>query len=139
MQPRDRNFVPVLGAVTNDANLTPTAIKVNSSTNGVMIDETLYTTNTSFDHGRKSSIGASAVALTATSFDCKLGGILVAYDANPGNVFAGNSDVTADSTDATDGIIIEMGRHIEIAIDDPVNIYLIADSGTTNKIYYIAI
>lgn len=136
---RDDNRVVVAGAVTNDSDLTPTAIRINAATNGMLTDQTILTPNSSMDHGAKSSIGATALQLTATTFACKIGVLVVAKDDNAGNIYVGNSDVTAGSAAATDGSLVEAGRHVVVDIDDPTDLYVIADSGTGNKVFYLAI
>lgn len=138
---RDDNRVPVIGAVTNDASLTPISIRVNSANNGLLVDTAIFPSQSVMDHGALSSIGSTALQLTATDFDAVINILLVAADNNPENLYVGNSDVTAGTTAATDGIIIEAGRRVEIEIDNPNKLYIIADSAgaSTNKVYWIAI
>ena len=64
----------------------------------------------SFDHAEKTSIGATALQLLATSLPIQVGIEIKAAVANgAGIVYVGNSDVTAGGTDATDGFALAAG------------------------------
>lgn len=92
----------------------------------------------SFDHGRKSSIGTSAVQLTATSIDCLRGVVIKAANANTGTLYVGNSDVTADSADATDGFELGSGESAFVEIDDVSKVYVIA-SAASQKAFWMSV
>ena len=62
-----------------------------------------------------------------------------ALDDNAGNIYVGNSDVTAGTVAATDGALVEAGRFVVVDIDDPTDLYVIADSGAANKVFYLAV
>jgi hypothetical protein len=80
---------------------------------------------TRFDHGRKSSIGTSAVQLTTTSMHAPRGVQIKAALANSGTVYVGNSDVTAGAADATDGFPLAPGEALFVPIDDPSKVYVV--------------
>lgn len=81
----------------------------------------------SFDHGSNRDVDTSAEQLTTTSIPCKSGvEVRAAYD-NPGLVFFGNSDVTANTTDATDACYLRAGDSTFIPIDNANKIYVIGD------------
>lgn len=88
--------------------------------------ELFPTVASTFDHGRKSSIGVSAVQLTATSTPVKKGVAVKASRDNSSILYVGNSDVTADTADATDGFELFPGESITIGIDNVNKIYVIS-------------
>jgi len=136
---RDANRVPTVGAVTNNAALTPVDVLVNPATNGLLIDATLSSASTSFDHGAKSGIGATALAITAVDFPCYFGVIVKALAANPDNLYIGSATVTPGTADATDGVFLEPGRPVTIEVSNPNLLYAIADGAGPNKLYWVAI
>lgn len=97
-------------------------------------DDTVH----SFDHGRKSSVGTTPVQLVATSLQATRGVQLKAASDNSAAVYVGNSDVTADSADATDGFPLAAGEGLFVAVDDASKIYLRAASGT-QKVFYLVL
>jgi hypothetical protein len=88
-----------------------------------------------FEHGRKSSIGTTAVPLTATSVHAARGVQLKAASANTGTVYVGNSDVTADSADATDGFPLTPGEGLFLPVDDPSRVYVVG-STSGQKVFF---
>jgi len=98
----------------------------------------LTDTQSSFDHGSNLDIDASAEQITSTSFTAKRGVVLRAPSANTGIIYVGNSDVTAGTTAATDGIPLEPGESLFIEIDNPNKLYGIADVAN-QKIFWSAI
>jgi len=88
-----------------------------------------------FDHGRKSAIGTTAVALVSASRPATRGVQLKAAADNTEAVYVGNSDVTADSADATDGFPLAAGEGLFLAIDDASKVFLRAASGT-QKVFF---
>jgi hypothetical protein len=95
-------------------------------------DDTVH----AFDHGRKSAIGTTAVSLVAASNKVTRGVQLKAAADNTALVFVGNSDVTTDSADATDGFPLAAGEGLFVAVDDASKIYLRASSGT-QKVFFV--
>tara|TARA_R110000744_G_scaffold33039_6_gene77016 strand:- start:633 stop:929 length:297 start_codon:yes stop_codon:yes gene_type:complete len=93
----------------------------------------------SFVTGRKSSIGTSAVQLTATSIHASRGVQIVADSTNSVKVYVGISTVTADSIDATDGFPLSAGESVVIPVIDPSIIYVRAVSGTTSKVFFVTV
>lgn len=85
-----------------------------------------------FNTGRKSSIGTSAVALvSATPATSENGVRIVADPNNTAAVYIGKSSaVTANSADATDGYPLYAGREIVIPKEYANEIYVIAPSGS---------
>lgn len=92
----------------------------------------------SFNTGSKSSIGTSAVQLTASSTVVKIGITIKAANANTGIVYIGNSSITAGTTDATDGFEIAGGESITLEVDNVNKIYAIG-SATGQKVYWTAV
>ena len=92
-----------------------------------------------FDHGRKSSIGTSPVTLVATSVKIKRGVLIKAADGNSGKIYVGvSTNVTADSNDATDGFELSAGDALEVEIDDVRSIHVIA-SASDQKVFWIGV
>ncbi len=89
----------------------------------------LDTSITAMDHAEKTSIGATALQLTSTSFACRQGVEIKAAPANStGIIYVGNSDVTAGGTDATDGFALAAGERLFLPIDDPTKVYVIGST-----------
>jgi hypothetical protein len=92
----------------------------------------------SFDHGRKSSVGTSVVPLTTVGGKAARGVQVKAAVSNTGTVYVGNSDVTADSADATDGFPLAPGDGLFLPIDDPTRVYLVA-SAAGQKVFFVVV
>lgn len=83
----------------------------------------------SFDHAEKTSIGATALQLLATSLPIQVGIEIKAAVANgAGIVYVGNSDVTAGGTDATDGFALAAGERLFLAVDDVSKVWVIGST-----------
>jgi len=84
----------------------------------------------------KSSIGTTALALTTTPARCSE--ILIkASPNNSADVYIGNSTVTADGTDATDGLPLSAGEAVTIRGVDPSNVYA-RSTVAGQKVYWFA-
>lgn len=90
------------------------------------------------DHGSNLDIDTSAEQITATSFACKFGVTLRADTTNTGILYIGNSDVTAGSTAATDGIPLSPGDSLFLPVSNSNIPYAIA-SANNQKIYWVAV
>ena len=97
-------------------------------------DETICT----FDHGRKSAIGTTAVQLTTITVHAARGVQIKAASANSGLVYVGNSDVTADASDATDGFPLAPGEGLFLPVDDPSRIYVVG-SAASQKVFFVVL
>ena len=92
-----------------------------------------------FFHGRKSSVGTSAVQLTSTSTDASRGVLVKAADDNSGTVYVGNSSsVTADSADATDGFPLAAGEAVLVKVNNASRVYLIG-SASGQKVFWLVV
>ena len=89
------------------------------------------------DHGRNSDIDAAAEQITTVSMPAINGVLVKAANGNTGTIFLGNSDVTADSVDATDGFELAAGESVFIEIDNANKIYAFA-SVANQGVYFIA-
>lgn len=89
---------------------------------------------TSFDHGSNRDIDATAEQITTTSVVPKFGVLVKADAANTGILYLGNSDVTAGTTAATDGMPLSAGESVLIKIDNVNKIYAIGSAA--NQIAY---
>jgi hypothetical protein len=92
----------------------------------------------SFDHGRKSSISTLAVQITTTSTPCGRGVLVKAANANSGKVYVGNSDVTNDSADGTDGFELASGEAVVVEIDNANKVYVIG-SAAGQKVFWVTV
>ena len=90
------------------------------------------------DHGSNLDIDATAEQITTTSFSAKKGVILKCPSANTGILYIGNSDVTAGTTAATDGIPLEPGESLFIEVNNPNLLYAISDTAD-QKIFWMAV
>lgn len=95
-------------------------------------------TQSGFDHGAKSSIGTSAVQITASSIATKKGVLVKASNSNTGTIFVGNSDVTNGSNDATDGFELGAGESVTIEVDNANKVYVIA-STTSQRVSWLTV
>lgn len=93
------------------------------------------------NHGSKSSIGASAVQLTASDIPCLTGVIVkAAIDNTSGSkIYVGDSNaVTAGLADATDGFELAPGESITVPVDNANKIWVIG-STTSLKAFWLAV
>ena len=89
-----------------------------------------------FDHGRKASISTTALQLTATSTPLYRGLVVKAAAGNTGKVYVGNSDVTNDTTDGTDGFELSAGESVSVETDNANKVYVIG-SVAGQKVFWI--
>lgn len=116
------------------------AIGKLAANSGVDIGDVDVTSSVSgtLDHGSNLDLDTAAEQITATSFACKFGVTLRADTTNPGICYIGNSDVTAGSTAATDGIPLGPGDSLFLPVTNP-NLLYSAASANNNKVYWIAV
>ena len=135
--PRDDNFIPVaLGVDSTDATKT-LPLRIDPTTKRVLTDAT-QAPETSFDHGSNLDIDTTAEQITTTSMTANRGVIVVADPGNTGVVYLGNSDVTAGTTDSTDGIPLNAGEGVFIEINNANKIYAIA-SAVDQKVFFLVV
>jgi hypothetical protein len=92
-----------------------------------------------FDHGRKSGVGTTAVQLVALSTPATRGVLVRASHDNSGTVSVGSStNVTADTSDSTDGLPLAPGESLLVKVDDANKVYVIANA-TGQKVFYLAV
>lgn len=86
-----------------------------------------------FITGSKTSIGTSAVAITAATEFAKRGVQIVATLGNTVPVYIGPQGVTAGTSAATtDGYPLQAGESIVVPVIDPTKIYAITASATAS-------
>jgi len=98
----------------------------------------MFKTRDDWDHASKGSIGTSAVQITTSTFQCVKGMLIRADPANTGIVYIGQSDVTANSAAATDGLPLEAGDAVMIEVNQVNLVYAIA-SAAGQKVFWIAV
>jgi hypothetical protein len=80
-------------------------------------------------HQEKTSIGATALQLSATAIEIQTGIEIKAATANgSGIVYVGKSTVTAGGTDTTDGFPLAAGERVFLAIDDVSKVWVIGST-----------
>jgi|GEM_PF-1767258 len=92
----------------------------------------------SFRHGRKSGIGAAVAPLTAAAVLATKGVQLRAADANSGVVYVGQSTLTADTADATDGYPLAAGETLFVPVNDASKIFLRATAESQKVFWFVA-
>lgn len=138
-----------IGDVTINNASGASAVNIQDGGNSITVDatslplptgaatEATLAAQSSFDHG-STSFGTSAVQITASSITAKKGVTVKAAIANTGRVFVGNSDVTADTTAATDGFELGNGESIFIEVDNANKVYVIG-SALSQKVFWAVV
>mgnify|MGYP000173894250 CR=1 FL=1 len=87
---------------------------------------------------RGKTVGTTAVQLSTDSSALE-GGVQITADAgNSGTVYLGSrSNLTAGSSDETDGYPLAAGDSILLPVDSEATIYLVG-SGAGQKVYYLS-
>jgi len=136
---RDSNRVPVSGgASSTDATLT-LPFRVNPVTGRLLVDSiSAGVSSAVFDTGSNLDVDTVAEQLVAASMPAIRGVLMATPVANTGVIYVGNADVTAGTTDATDGIPINAGETLFLEIDDANKLYVIG-SAANQKIFYVVI
>jgi hypothetical protein len=83
-----------------------------------------------FDHGKKTAIGQTPVALSATSIPATYGVWVEAPPDNTGRLYVGNVDVTPGTDPARDGWPLDPGESTFVRIDNVNKVFGITPSGT---------
>ena len=122
--------------MTNILNLLPSIISGAENPLST-ISKSVGITGT-FDTGANLDVDTSAEVLTSTTFTCTQGVIITADSDNSGNVFIGNSDVTAGAANDTSGIPIGAGESLFFSCSGPQLIYVIG-SAVNQKCYWLAV
>lgn len=93
-----------------------------------MLGNTVKTIRT----GKNSAVTSTPSLLTTAAVRKSGYGVIIkAPISNGQNIFVGvSSSITPGTTDATDGFLLEPGERIQIDIDDPGLLYVVATSGT---------
>lgn len=87
-----------------------------------------------FDHVANRDVDTTAEQLTATSMVAKFGVLVKTDHTNAGIVYVGNADVTAGTTDATDGLPLRAGEAVLVKVDNANKVYVIGSAA--NQIVY---
>lgn len=88
--------------------------------------------------GRRVLNDISSTALIDTDVKCEVGVTVRAASGNGGTVYIGNSDVTKNTAESTDGYELAAGQTIFIQVNNVKNIYGWA-SVTPQTVYWIAV
>lgn len=90
-----------------------------------------------FYHGSNRDVDAAAekVCTLTTPPDLKYGVMIIAPSTNTAIIYIGKSTVTADTTEATDGIPVEPGTERWFPIADLTNLFAIA-AANNQKLYW---
>ena len=90
------------------------------------------------DHGALSAIGTTALQLSASSVTAQSGIVVRADLANTEAVYIGNSDVTAGTTDTTDGMPLNAGDVFIFPANNISNVYA-RSTASSQKVYWFLI
>ena len=91
---------------------------------------------TDFEHFSNLDVDTAAEQLTA--YACKFGVQIKADDSNSSAVYVGKSDVTAGTTDATDGFKLNAGQGVFVPVSNANLIYVIGGA-LNQKVWVLAI
>ena len=91
-----------------------------------------------FYHGSKSAIGGTALVLTASKVNAATGVLVKAAIANTGQVYVGDSSVTAAAADATSGFELNRGESVVMPVAKPSLIYVIG-SAAGQKVFWVVV
>ena len=92
----------------------------------------------SLDTGANLDIDTSAEQIPSTSYPASVGVLFRADADNSGVIYLGNSDVTAGTTAATDGLPLSAGDAIFLQISNANLVYAIG-SAVNQKIYFMVV
>ena len=91
-----------------------------------------------FNTGANSDVDTSAEQLTTENISTSIGILVKASSSNTGIIYVGGSDVTAGTTDATDGFELDAGESLFLEGRNANEIYVIA-SIANQRVSYIVI
>lgn len=103
---------------------------------GITNEVKVNLSKSAFDHGSKSGIGVSAVQIKTDSIIVKHGVVVKSSVTNSGVIYVGNSDVTANTDDDTDGFELFAGESVTLPVDNVNKIHVIA-SETGQKAFWV--
>lgn len=122
------------GVDIGDVDVTSIAAGDNNIGNVDIVTEV----TTALDHGSNRDIDTTAEQITSTSYAAKFGVLIKASPLNTGTVYIGNSDVTAGTTDATDGFPLLPGETVLIKVNN-ANIPYAIGSANNQIVYWFAV
>ena len=102
------------------------------------VQEVLNQPQGSLDTGSNLDIDTTAEQLTSTSYAAYVGVLFRADADNSGVIYLGNSDVTAGTTAATDGLPLSAGDAVFLQISNANLVYGIG-SAVNQKIYFMVV
>ena len=103
------------------------------------VQEVLNQPQGALDTGSNLDIDTTAEQITAgTSYPAEVGVLFRADSGNSGLVYLGNSDVTAGTTAATDGLPLSAGDAVFLQISNANLVYGIG-SAVNQKIYFMVV
>jgi hypothetical protein len=92
--------------------------------------------STDFEHF--SNLDVDTLAEQLTAFACRFGVQVKADDDNSDSVYVGKSDVTAGTTDATDGFRLKAGQGVFLPVSNANLVYVIGGA-INQKVYVLAV
>jgi len=105
---------------------------------GQYVENVLEQPQGSLDTGSNLDIDTTAEQITSTSYAAKVGVLFRADADNSGVIYIGNSDVTAGTTAATDGLPLSAGDAVFLQINN-ANIPYAIGSAVNQKIYFMVV
>ena len=135
---RDVNRKTVIAGVTDDALLEIVMLRIDPTTLRLKVAGVITSmTVASFDHGRNSDIDTTPEQITTLSVTATMGVLIKAANGNSGTIYVGNSDVTANTADATDGFELGAGESLLVKVDNVNKVYVIASVVNQSAYWFV--
>lgn len=90
-----------------------------------------------FFHGSR-TVGVTQVQLIASSIPVQKGIVIKASNSNTGNIYVGNTGLTINTAEATDGFELGPGESLTIEPDNVSKVYLISDAAS-QRVYFVSV
>lgn len=114
------------------------AIGKLAANSGVDIGDVDVTSMVSGDFEHFSNLDVDTAAEQLTAFACKFGVTIKADKDNTSAIYVGKSDVTAGTTDATDGFKLDPGDAITLPVSNSNLLYVIGGANN-QKVFVVAV
>lgn len=93
--------------------------------------------NNSLSTGRRSGIGPSGIPISDRDLVASNGVIIYSDKNNTDYIYIGNSGLTADSNDVTDGFPMSSGDALFLEHRNPENLFVRSKTDISQKIWWI--
>lgn len=135
----DIGDVDILSIAAGDNNIgnvdVVTLPALAAGTNNIGDVDVLSSVATDYEHGSNLDVDTTAEQLPTQA--AKFGVIVKAANANTSSVYVGKSDVTAGTTDATDGFELGAGESVMLPVSNANLLYVIGGAAN-QKVFWLA-